>query len=120
MNWHLIKMMAWVILGLVVTVGLLVIVVGSGWGVMAGNGGGEPNFDNTARIAFTGNDGLLKIAMLLIAAGCGLLCYVSWELTYYGIAILDEMLQYVDYQMAYRSPWLHEKAYVLISILPFL
>ncbi|MCP4710270.1 MAG: hypothetical protein GY869_16730 [Planctomycetes bacterium] len=120
MNWDLVKMMGLVIFGFVVTIGLLVVVVGAGWGVLAGNGGGGSIYDNPNPIVFTGNDGLLKIAMLLIAVGCGLICYVSWELTYYGIAILDEMLQYVDQQIAYRSPWLHEKAYALISMLPIL
>jgi len=120
MNWHVVKTMVLVILGLVVTVGLLVVVVGFGWGALAGNGGGGFGPDFTANTYYSGNGGLLKIALFLMAAGCGLLCYVSWELTYYGIAILDEMLQYVDEQMAYRSPWLHEKAYALISILPIL
>ena len=120
MNWHIAKTMGWVILGLIVTVGLLVVVVGSGWSVVAGNGGGGYGHDFTTHTFYSGSDSLLKMALLFIAVGCGLLCYVSWELTYYGIAILDEMLQYVDEQMAYRSPWLHEKAYALISILPLL
>ncbi len=120
MNWHVVKMMGLVILGLVVTVGLLAVVVGSGWGVLAGNGGGGSGLVYETNIVFSGSDSLLKLALLLIGLGCGLLCYVSWELTYYGISILDEMLQYVDYEIAFRSPLLHEKAYALISILPFL
>lgn len=132
MRIYVAKTMAWVILGLVVTVGLLGVVVGSGWMALGDNGGGDfgPSYstynsfysgkDYTYNSSYSGSVSMLKIGFFLIAVGCGLLCYVTWDLTFYGIVILDDILQYVDGQIAYRSPWLHEKAYSLISILPLL
>ena len=120
MRVYVAKTMAWVILGLVVTMGLLGVVVGLGWMALGDNGGGDFGPYYTYNSSYSGTDSMLEIGYFLIAVGCGLLCYVSWDLTFYGIVILDDILQYVDERIAYRSPWLHEKAYALISILPLL
>ena len=120
MRWYVAQTMGWVILGLVVTMGLLAVVVGSGWMVLGVNGGGDFGPYYTYTTFHSDNGSMLKIAFLLLAVGCGLLGYVTWELTFYGIMVLDDILQYIDERIAYQTPWLHEKAYALISILPLL